>query len=299
MDMIRFNDFYLRLYGANLEQDGQALLGEFYALWREAETSGVEADTLLDDAKNCLQRVASTDLFVLAACEWIGDKGHHRLSKALVHEVSVQYLQHPKLVRFSLSGVTEASSSAVARRLCALNVSVPVSLGWVLSLNEDLPPSPLISATTSVVIDFLATEYPATCKRLLEAEPSPLTQSAPAKHLGERLSAESSALDALPHLTELQMSSEMRRSFSYLRRSENRAVTEKAHGGSLFEMFMTAQHFKYSNQVSVEHQNDHETVEAMIPMFTQEMSMELPQTLIADPLLYDQKIMSLWKEADQ
>lgn len=296
MDMIRFNDFYLRLYRANLEQDGQALLGEFYALWREAETSGVAADTLVDGTKNCLHRVASTDLFAQAACEWIGDKGHHRLSKALAHEVSVQYLQHPKLVRFALLGATEASASAVARRLCALNVSVPVSLGWVLSLNEDLPPSPLISAATCVVIDFLATEYPATCKRLLEAEPSPLTQSNTAKQLGERLSAESSALDALPHLTELQMSSEMRRSFSYLRRNENRAVTEKAHGESLFELFMTAQHFKYSNQVSVEYRNDDETVEAMVPMFTQEMSMELPQTWIADPLLYDQKIMGLWRD---
>ncbi|MNB86761.1 hypothetical protein D3C75_337140 [compost metagenome] len=95
------------------------------------------------------------------------------------------------------------------------------------------------------------------------------------------------------------MSSDMRRSLSYLRRNESRAVTERAHGESLFEMFMTAQHFKYSNQVSVEYQNDHETVETMIPMFTQEMSMELPQTWIADPLLYDQKIMSLWKGADK
>ncbi len=34
-------------------------------------------------------------------------------------------------------------------------------------------------------------------------------------------------------------------------------------------------------------------------MFTQEMSMELPQTWIAEPLVYDQKIMSLWKGADE
>ncbi|WP_095147000.1 hypothetical protein [Pseudomonas sp. Irchel s3b6] len=299
MDMIRFNDFYLRLYRANLHQDGQALLDEFYNLWHEAETSGVEADILVEEAKDCLHQIASTDLFVLAACEWIGDKGHHTLSRALVHEVSVKYLQHPKLVRFALSGATEASTCAVARRLCTLNVPVPVALGWVLSLNEDLPSSPLISATTSVVIDFLATEYPATCKRLLEAESSPLTQSMPAKHLGERLSAECNALDALPHLTELQMSSDMRRSISYVRRNENRAEMERAHGESLFEMFVTAQHFKYSNQVSVEYQNDHKTVETMIPMFTQEMSVELPQTWIADPLVYDQKIMSLWKGADE
>jgi len=299
MDMIRFNDFYLRLYRANSHLDGQALLDEFYSIWREAETSGVEADILVEEAKDCLHQIASTDMFVLAACEWIGDKGHHKLSRALVHEVSVKYIQHPKLVRFALSGAPEASTCAVARRLCTLNVPLPVTLGWVLSLNEDLSSSPLISATTSLVIDFLATEYPATCKRLLEAELSPLTQSILAKHLGERLSAESSALDALPQLNELQMSSDMRRSFSYVRRNESRAVTEKAHGESLFEMFMTAQHFKYSNKVSVEYQNDDETVETMIPMFTQEMSVELPQTWIADPLVYNQKIMSLWKGADE
>lgn len=40
MDMMRFNDFYLRLYRADPDQDGQALLDEFYALWREAEKSG-------------------------------------------------------------------------------------------------------------------------------------------------------------------------------------------------------------------------------------------------------------------
>ncbi|ADR62110.1 hypothetical protein HWD96_02475 [Pseudomonas putida] len=299
MDMIRFNDFYLRLYSANLQQMGQALLDEFYTLWREAEASGVEADTLVEEAKDCLYRIASTDLFVLAACDWIGDKGHHKLSRALVHEISVKYLQHSTLVKFDLSSAKEASACAVARRLCSLNVSVPAALGWVLSLNEDMPSSPLISATTSSVIDFLATEYPATCKRLLEAGPSQLTQSIPAKQLDERLSAESIALNALPYLTELQMSSDMRRSFSYLRRNESRAVTERAHGESLFDMFMTAQHFKYSNQVSVEYQNDHETVETMLPMFTQEMSMELPQTWIADPLVYDQKIMSLWKGADE
>lgn len=299
MDMIRFNDFYLRLYRADLQKEGQALVDEFYALWREAETSGVEAGTLVEEAKDCLHQFVASDLFVLAACEWIGHKGHHRLSRALVHEVSVQYLQHPKLVRFALTGTTEAFSCSVARRLCALNVPVSVALGWLLSLNEDLPPSSLISTTTSLVIDFLAAEYPASCKHLLEEESSPLAQSSHAKSLGERLSTETTALEALPHLTELQMSSEMRRSLSYLRRSESRAVTERAHGESLLDMFFTAQHFKYSNQVSVEYQNNQETTETMIPMFTHEMSVELPQTWIADPLVYDQKIMNLWKGADE
>lgn len=300
MDMMRFNDFYLRLYRANHEQDGQALLEEFYALWREAEKSGVDAETLRDEAKGCLRRIATTDLFLLAACDWIGSKGHYRLSSALAHEVSVHYLQHPKLVRFALTGVTEQCATTVARRLCALDVPVAVSLGWVLSLNEDLPPSPLISSNTATVVGFLAVEHPSTCKRLLEEESSPLAESPLAQHLAEKLASELRELEALPQLAELQMSSEMRRSFRYLRRNESRAVTEQARGDSfLADMFMTSQHFKYANQVAVEYQSDQETVDAMIPMFSHEMSVELPQTWTADPLLYVRKVNTLWEEAGQ
>ncbi|GAB5342436.1 hypothetical protein PFUM301598_09130 [Pseudomonas fluorescens] len=65
------------------------------------------------------------DLFLLAACEWRGKKGHFKLSKALAHEDSVHYLQHPELLKFSLSDTTEECAAIVARRLCALNVLVP------------------------------------------------------------------------------------------------------------------------------------------------------------------------------
>lgn len=300
MDMMRFNDLYLRLYGANQEQDGQALLEEFYGLWREAEMAEVDVETLREQAKGCLRRIATTDLFLLAACYWIGTKGHYRLSKALAHEISVHYLQYPKLVRFALTGVTEQCATTVARRLCALDVPVAVSLGWVLSLNEDLPPSPLISSNTATVIEFLAVEHPATCKRLLEEESSPLTDSPLAQHLTERLASELRELEALPHLAELEMSSEMRRSLRYLRRNESRAVTEQARGDFfLADMFMASEHFKYANKVAVEYQNDQDTVEAMIPMFSHEMSVELPQTWTADPLLYGYMVQRLWEEPSQ
>lgn len=300
MDMMRFNDFYLRLYQANYEQDSQALLEEFYALWREAEQSRVDAETLREEAEGCLRRIANTDLLQLAACEWIGKKGHYRLSKALAHEVSVHYLQYPKLVRFTLAGVTEQCAITVARRLCALDVPIAVSLGWVLSLNEDLLPSPLISSNTATVVGFLTVEHPSTCQRLLETEASPFADSPLAQLLAKKLASELRELEALPQLAELQMSSEMRRSFRYLRRNESRAVTEQARGDSfLADMFMTSKHFKYANQVAVEYQSDQETVEAMIPMFNHEMSVELPQTWTADPLLYVHKVNNLWEEAGQ
>jgi len=73
------------------------------------------------------------------------------------------------------------------------------------------------------------------------------------RELAERLASELDALEALPHLIEFQMSSEMRRSFRYLRQSESRAVTERAQGESfLTGMFIISEHFKYSDQVAVE-----------------------------------------------
>lgn len=64
--MMRFNDFYAK-------QDAPALLDDFYALWREAKNSGVDAESLHEKAKGVLQRIVVMDLFLLAACEWIGN----------------------------------------------------------------------------------------------------------------------------------------------------------------------------------------------------------------------------------
>jgi hypothetical protein len=300
MDMMRFNDFYLRLHNGDAKQDGPAILEDFYTLWREAESSGVDAESLHQETKGVLQRIVAKDLFLLAACEWIGKKGHFKLGKALAHEISIRYLQHPELLKFALSETAEECTTTVARRLCALDVPVAVSLGWALSMSEDLPPSQLIANTTAKVTNFLATEHPATCKRLLHAESSPFSDSQVAQQLAERLASELDALEALPHLIELQMSSEMRRSFRYLRRNESRAITGRAQGESfLADMFMLSEHFKYSNQVAVEYLNDQQAVETMIPMFTHEMSVELPQTWIADPLLYGHMVANLWNEACQ
>lgn len=299
MDMMQFNEFYLRLYNANLQDDGEALLKEFYALWCKAVDDGVDMDTLTEEAEDCLHHIASTDLFALAACEWIGKEAHYSISKALAHQVSVRYLQRPTLVRFELSNTLELSATAVARRLCALDVPIPISLGWAFSLNEDLRSSAQVSNTMARVINFLAVEHPATCKRLLEAKQSPFARSRLAQDVLERLTIESKELEALPHLIELQMPPEMRRSFRNLRRNESRAIAEQVQGQSLFEMFTTAQHFKYSNQVAVEYQNEHEAVDAIVPMFTQEMSVELPQTWTADPLLYGQTRINMWSETEE
>ncbi|MGY2337650.1 hypothetical protein ACW9HW_00165 [Pseudomonas sp. SDO5532_S415] len=295
MDMMRFNDLYLRLYNEARQGKEEALLSEFYALWCEAEEVGVDRGRLLAEANNCLLQIADSDLFTLAACEWIGKQAHHSISKALMHHLSVRHLQCLQLLKFDLTDAPESSAIAVASRMCVLTAPVSVVLGWVLSLHEARP----FTRMTTRVIDFLIAEYPVTCKRLLEAEHSPFAHSEVAQATLERLVTQAAELDALPGLVELRMSSDMRRSLRYLRRDENRSMMEQVRENSLFDLITTAQHFKYSNSVAMEYVTDREPNDAIIPMFTEEMSIELPQTWITDPIRYAQIMKNLWRASDK
>lgn len=299
MDMMRFNDLHLRLYNEARQGKEEALLSEFYALWCEAEKGGDDRGTLLAEADNCLQQIADSDLFTLAVCEWLGKRAHRSISKALMHQVSVRHLQCLHLLKFDLTDAPESSAVAVASRMCVLTAPVSVVLGWVLSLYDARPFSGKVTRMTTRLIDFLVAEYPVTCKRLLEAEHSPFAHSEVAQAALERLVTEAAELDALPGLVELRMSSDMRHSLRYLRRDENRSMMEQVRENSLFDLITTTQHFKYSNSVAMEYVTDREPNDAIIPMFTEEMSIELPQTWITDPIRYAQIMMNLWRASDE
>ncbi|AHZ68655.1 hypothetical protein OU5_1576 [Pseudomonas mandelii JR-1] len=230
---------------------------------------------------------------------WLGKQAHRSISNALMHHVSVRHLQCHQLLKFDLTDAPESSAIAVAPRMCVLTAPVSVILGWVLSLDEARPFSPQVRCMTTQVIDFLVAEYPHTCKRLLEVEHSPFAHSEVAQAALGRLVTETAELDALPDLVELRMSPDMRRSLGYLRRDENRSVMEQVHEHSLFGLITTAQHFKYSNSVAMEYVTHSEPNDAIIPMFTEEMSIELPQTWITDPIRYAQIMMNLWRASDE
>lgn len=298
MDMMRFHDLYLRLYTEDLRSNGAGLLDEFHALWSEAEKSGADLDTLHDEADDCLHHIAQTTLFSLAACKWIGDLEHIGISKALLHHVSVRYLQHPELLKFRLPEGMGLSAISAARRMCVMSVPVPVSLGWILSLNDDLPTTPQLARATAKIVGLLTAEYPGTCLRLLKSENSPFSHSQIAQDALKRLVAAGSALDDLPHLIELEMAPDMERSFRYLRRNESRSVTDHAHEHSLFGT-VTARHFKYASSIAMEYVSNDEATDMTTSMFTHEMSVELPQTWIADPLRYALMMNSLWNGLDE
>ncbi|MCE0881293.1 hypothetical protein [Pseudomonas putida] len=298
MDMMRFHDLHLRLYTEDLQANGEELIDQLFALWGEAEEGGIDLETLREEADDCLHHIATTRLFPLAACKWLGELGHIEISKPLLHHVSVRYLQHTELLRFRLPEGLELSAIGAASRMCVMNVPVPVSLGWILSLNEDLPTSSQLTSMTAKIVGLLTSELPGTCMRLLKSENSPFADSQLTQDALKRLVAAGSAMDDLPHLIELEMPSAMERSFRYLRRDENRSVTEHAHEHSLLGT-VTARHFKYASSIAMEYVANGEATDMTVPMFTHEMSLELPQTWIADPLRYTLMMNSLWNGSDE
>ncbi|GLO56910.1 hypothetical protein JET76_27815 [Pseudomonas putida] len=298
MDMMRFHDLYLRLYTEDLQANGKELLDQFFALWSEAEESGIDLDSLNEEADDCFHRIAETRLFPLAVCKWVGELGHKGISRPLLHHVSVRYLQHSELLRFLLPEEAEQSALKAASRMCVMSVPVPVSLGWILSLNEELPASSRLTSITRMVVGLLTSEYPGTCMRLLKSEKSPFAQSRVAQEALQRLVAADATLDNLPYLTELEMPPAMERSFRYLRRDESRSVTDQAHEHALFGT-VTAKHFKYATRIAMEYVGNDEAGDMTIPMFTHEMSFELPQTWVADPLRYALMMNALWNGSDE
>ena len=185
-----------------------------------------------------------------------------------------------------------------ASRMCVMSVPVPVSLGWILNLNEELPASSRLTSTTRKVVGLLTSEYPGTCMRLLKSEKSPFAQSRVAQESLQRLVAADATRDNLPYLTELEMPPAMERSFRYLRRDESRSVTDQAHEHALFGA-VTAKHFKYATKIAMEYVGNDEASDMTIPMFKHEMSFELPQTWVADPLRYALMMNALWNGSDE
>lgn len=158
MDLMRFNDLYRRLRTRGPESDGVPLLDEFHVIWSEAESRGIDLDTLEEATDNCLRHIATTTLFPLAACKWIGQLGHEALNEALLHHVSVRFLQHRQLLRFELPEGLEGAAVTAAKRMCAMSVPVAVSLGWILSLNESRPCNPELKSSIAKVVGLLAAE---------------------------------------------------------------------------------------------------------------------------------------------
>lgn len=252
------------------------------------QKASLDAETLsvwLARSDDCLHVIAeNSPLFVAAISRWLVDKGSIALAKAVLHKANVRHLQQPGAEFYNLEGVGEAEAVMCAYRLCALNATPAVSLGWALSLGvafHDLP------ATEKAVIELLRfhmDEFPITTLRLLSAEGSPFAALELASATLAALKAEDQWLDEQPTLREFAMTPEMRLTLSSLKRGENRAIQRRSRENSVFAQICTTQHFKYANKTAIEFVVGSVVQETTLEMSSFGLSVELPLSEGTDPI---------------
>lgn len=257
----------------------------FLADFQKASSNAETLSEWMAGADDCLHVVAENSrLFVTAISRWLVDKGSAALAKAVVHKASVRHLQQPGAEFYNLEGVGEAEAVLCAYRLCALNATPAVSLGWTLSLGvafHDLP------ATEKAVIELLRfhmDEFPKTTLRLLSAEGSPFAALELVGAALAALKAEDKWLDEQSRLREFAMTPEMRLMLSSLKRGENRAIQRSSRENSVFAQICTTQHFKYANKTALEFLVGSGVQETILEMSSYGLSVELPLSEGTDPV---------------
>ncbi|ENZ7196984.1 TPA: hypothetical protein QIW90_002764 [Klebsiella variicola] len=270
------------------------IIDKLTLLCRETITSSSLKECLLA-ADNCLQEISnSTSLFAIALSCWLTDDDYYELAKALADKASVNYLQVEYPLAYDLSALDESRAILTACRLCALDVSPAISLGWVLSLVTAYPASATALNAARALTQHHTQEYPLTTQRLLASPKSPFTSLGIAKMALAELEQQQNHLDTLPVLRELTMSPEMRLMYASLKRSENREIQRHSEAHSIFGLFVTKQHFKYANKTAVEFAIGDDVKETTLEMISLQVRVELPLTWSTDPLSAGLTRKRLW-----
>jgi len=286
---VNHNQFYelCRKLSAS-KADTTAADHAFDTLLADFQKASSNAETLSDwmaGADDCFHVVAeNSPLFVTAISRWLVDKGSAALAKAVVRIASVRHLQQPGAEFYNLEGVGEADAVLCAYRLCALNATPAVSLGWTLSLGVAFHDLPASEEAVIELLRFHMDEFPITTLRLLSAEGSPFAALEPAGAALAALKAEDKWLDEQPRLREFAMTPEMRLTLSSLKRGENRAIQRSSRKNSVFAQICATQHFKYANKTAVEFLVESGVQETTLEMSSFGLSVELPLSEGTDPI---------------
>jgi hypothetical protein len=252
------------------------------AHWVTAEPNAEDA---VEAARDCLFEIAkSPPLFVAAAARWIPNDEHALLGRALLSAVSVRHLATLTMVHYGLSDVPESSATLVAFRLCATSSATAVSLGWVLSLARDFSQSPQAQRSASILLSYLADQFPSTTCQILRADTSAFKDIAAAQQALARLDELESMLAQLPELRELAMTPAMRLVHASFKRGENRDIQRGARERSVFRHIATELHFKYATRTIIEMALGSDIQETSMTMDAHSLSTELPLSEGTDPL---------------
>ncbi len=249
----QFYEVYRKLAGARREPSkGSSVLDEFTKICRARKLASPSSDEWIAEADDCLHEVAnSSTLFVTAVSDWLVVDEEIELAKALVHKASVRHLQQKVAEAYDLSKMDELHSILVGCRLCTLNATPAISLGWTLSLHVSHPISDKIDQAVEHLLQYHVDEFPWTTQRLLLSEDSPFKLVGKAIEALMTLEEQEAWLEGLPTLREFAMTPEMKLTLSSLKRSESRAINRHSMETSIFSQLFATQHFKYANKTAV------------------------------------------------
>jgi|MTBAKSStandDraft_2_1061841.scaffolds.fasta_scaffold22876_1 hypothetical protein len=285
MTIISFCEIYRKLSAVRREPSkGLPVLDEFVKTCREKKQDISSSDKWLAQADDCLYEIAaSLTLFVAAVSTWLAIDEEVELAKALIHTASVRHLKQYVAVTYDLSSIEEEQSILTGCRLCTLNATPAISLGWALSLAVSYPTSERIDKAVEYLLQYHVDEYPRTTRRLLSSKESPFRAIEKANEALASLEEQKSWLKKLPWLREFAMTPEMRLIHSNLKRRETRAIHRHADEISIFSQIFTTQHFKYANKTAVEFVTGVKVQETTMEMSPYSWSVELPLSELTDP----------------
>jgi hypothetical protein len=286
MNHEHFHELYRRLVAARTDMSAAApALATVLAAFQAASTSAEQRAKWLREADDCLHVVAEhSQLFVAAISAWLIDSSSVALAKAVVHKANVRHLQQPCAEFYKLEGVAAADAVLSAYRLCAINATPAVSLGWTLSIGLEFPDTPETKSALVELLRFHMDEFPRTTLCLLSAEDSPFASLELADAALAALKQDNEWLDDQPRLREFAMTPEMRLTLSSLKRQENRTIQRSSQQNSVFAQLFAAKHFKYANKTAIEFHVGGGVQETTLEMSSFGLSVELPLSEGTDPI---------------
>jgi hypothetical protein len=252
------------------------------------------------EAADCLHEIAqSSSLFAAAVTKWVTCSEDVQLAKALVHGGNVRHLQQPAAETYKFSSLSVEKVILAACRLCSLNATPAISLGWTLSLFTSFPGNAEAKRAGDYLLQHLVNEFPQTTRRLLSSDESPFKQTAEATTALEFLDAEEVRLNSFSRLREFVMTPDMRLAIAGLRRRENRDINRHAREKSIFMKIFKAEHFKYSTKTAVEFGAGGTVQETALEMSPYSLTVELPISEQTDPMTGTLIRRRLWRGVPQ
>ncbi|MCW8174279.1 hypothetical protein D8B25_02520 [Verminephrobacter aporrectodeae subsp. tuberculatae] len=240
--------------------------------------------------------IQSPTLSVWALGRWLTTNTDIDIAAArrLVRKLSDHYLAADIPVRFDLSALRPTDAMLAGFRLCALGVTLPVSLGWVLALLR-LPDEAAQLDDALKLLQYHWQEYPYTTQRLLDSADAGLKPDLTVR-IGRISSLLKQQADALEQakLKEFNLSHEEWIALQGLKLRKQREIHRHAEQRSKLWKLIKQSCFKYSRDAVVETTAQGQTSDQILSMRPHGVPFESPLSERLDPLTSQSRHEQLW-----